>query len=204
MASSPPQVVFSPDVRHMDEWASRTGIPLTSAEALGALYARAHRWLSALKMSLVINHGWREVAPVSRMLFTIECAPPFRSSGGLPRTPPMHLQLPMHVSSFFSPERRVQWEMVFHSALFPAMRHTVQPVGDILHLLQCLLTGMLVLVKEDNVPGEGLWKTIRALPPPEWLTNNEVALVEVFGATHYRKLFKAASDKRSAFKLERE
>ena len=68
--------------------------------------------------------------------------------------------------------------MVFHSALFPAMRHTVQPVGDILHLLQCLLTGMLVLVKEDNVPGEGLWKTIRALPPPEWLTNNEMALVE--------------------------
>ncbi|TDL27445.1 hypothetical protein BD410DRAFT_740503 [Rickenella mellea] len=197
MASPPPQLFFSPDVKHMDEWATRTGIPLTSsAEALGTFYARAHRWLVALKAQLVRNHGWRELPHDSRMLFAIECPPLYRSSNGVSRTPPMHLQLPTHASTFFSPERRVQWEMIFHSALFPAMRHSVQPVGDILHILQCLLTGMLVLVKEvDSL------ETIRALPPPEWITANEGMLIEIFGSSHFRKLMKAASDKRLSFKL---
>lgn len=188
----------------MDEWANRTGIPLTSAEALGTMYTRAHRWLVTMKTQLVRNHGWRELPSDPRMLFSIECLPPFRSSGGLPRTPPMHLQLPLHASSFFSPERRVQWQMVFHSALFPAMRLTVAPVGDILHLLQCLLTGMLVLVKEDLTPGEGKCKTIRALPPPEWITTNQSMLLDIFGSSHCKKLLKAASDRSLSFKLLRE
>lgn len=177
---------------------------MTSAEALGTLYARAHGWLLTLKNQLVQNHGWREKPNDTRMLFSIECAPPFRSSGGLPRTPPFNLQLPQHASTFFSPERRIQWEMVFHSALFPAMRHTCQPVGDILHLLQCLLTGMLVLVKEEEVVGEGVWKTTRGLPPPEWISANEAVLLQIFGANHYKKLFRAANDKRLAFKVNLE
>ena len=94
----------------------------------------------------------------------------------------------------------MQWEMVFHSSLFPAMRHTVQPVGDILNLIQCLLTGMVVLVKEEHVPGEGVWVTTRGLPPPEWISVNEVMLQQIFGASHYKKLFRAANDKRMAFK----
>ncbi|KAI5124544.1 hypothetical protein M0805_003066 [Coniferiporia weirii] len=202
--SAPPQIFFSPNVQHMDEWASRTGIPLTSAEALGTLYARAHAWLLTLKNQLIRGHGWREKGNDPRMLFSIECTPPFRSSGGLPRTPPFNLQLPLHASTFFSPERRIQWEMVFHSALFPAMRHTCQPVGDILHLLQCLLTGMIVLVKEEEVPGEGVWRTTRGLPPPEWISANEAILLQIFGSSHYRKLFRAANDKRLAFKVHLE
>ena len=55
----------------------------------------------------------------------------------------MRLQIPVNASSFFSRERRVQWEMVFHSALFPGLRHTVPAIADLLHLLQCLLTGMM-------------------------------------------------------------
>lgn len=200
--SSPPQIFFSPNVEYMDEWARQTGIPLTSAEALGTLYARAHPWLRELKNNLVRNHGWKEKAPDSRMLFSIECTPPFRSSGGLPRTPPFNLMLPLHASTFFSPERRIQWEMVFHSALFPAMRHSCQPVGDILHLLQCLLTGMLVLVKEEEEPGKGVWKTSRGLPPPDWISANETLLLQIFGPSHYRKLFRAAADKRLAFMLQ--
>ena len=202
MTTSPPQVCFSPDVSAMAEWASRTGIPLTSAEAMGTLYARAHRWMIELKLRLTQDCGWREIPSEPRMLFSIEGPPP-RSANGLPRTPPLRLQLPQHATSFFSPERRVQWEMVFHSAIFPVMRHSVQPIGDILHLLQCLLTGMVVLVKEDNIPGEGIYKTIRALPPAEWISSNQASLVEVFGQAHFKKLFKAASDKRVAFKLIR-
>ncbi|KZT26228.1 hypothetical protein NEOLEDRAFT_1132252 [Neolentinus lepideus HHB14362 ss-1] len=206
MAASapPPQLVFSSDVRNMDEWANRTGIPLTTADALGTNYARARRWLLSLKAQL-IQKGWRDVTPADpRMLFTIELPTPYRSSSGLPRSPNMRLQLPVNASSFFTPDRRVQWQMVFHSALFPAMRHTVTPIGDILHLLQCLLTGMLVLVKEEETPGEGLYRTIRALPPAEWVSSHEAVLTEVFGSSHYRQLFKAASDHRIAFKLEHE
>lgn len=199
MSGAVAQVVFAPNVTQMNDWASRTGIPLTSAESLNTLYARAHPWLNTLKDQLVRYHGWREKTPDPRMLFSIECVPPFRSSGGLPRTPPFTLQLPLHASTFFSPERRVQWEMVFHSALFPAMRHTCQPVGDILHLLQCLLTGMFVLVRDEEVPGEGVWRTTRGLPPADWVAANEAMLLQIFGATHYRKLFRTATDKRLAF-----
>ena len=204
MSSPPPQLVFSNDVASMDEWARRTGIPLTTADALGTNYARARRWLLSLRAKLVEQHGWRDMTPLdSRLLFDIECSSPYRSSRGLPRSPNMRLQIPVNASSFFSRERRVQWEMVFHSALFPGLRHTVPAIADLLHLLQCLLTGMVVLVKEEQVPGEGVYRTIRGLPPVEWVTGHEAALVDIFGASHYRQLFRAASDTRVAFKLER-
>ncbi|OBZ75540.1 hypothetical protein A0H81_04407 [Grifola frondosa] len=204
MSSSPPQLVFSNDIAQMDEWAQRTGIPLTTAEALGTNYARARRWLLSIRAKLVQEYGWQDVTPLdSRLLFDIECPSPYRSPSGLPRSPNMRLQIPANASSFFSRERRVQWEMVFHSALFPGMRHTVPAIADLLHLLQCLLTGMIVLLKEEQVPGEGVWRTIRALPPVEWVNNNEATLTEILGPTHYRQLFRAAGDNRVAFKLER-
>jgi len=205
MPSPPPQLVFSNDIAHMDEWSRRTGIPLTTAEALGTNYARARRWMMSIRTQLVQNLGWEDVTPLDpRLLFDIECPSPYRSASGLPRSPNLRLQIPVNASSFFSRERRVQWEMVFHSALFPGMRHTVPAVGDLLHLLQCLLTGMVVLVKEESVPGVGLERTIRALPPVEWVHSHETMLTEIFGRTHFRQLFKAAGDNRIAFKLERE
>ncbi|OSX65207.1 hypothetical protein POSPLADRAFT_1032043 [Postia placenta MAD-698-R-SB12] len=205
MSSAPPQLVFSNDIVHMDEWARRTGIPLTTAEALGTNYARARRWMMAIRTQLVQNLGWEDVTPLDpRLLFDIECPSPYRSPRGLPRSPNLRLQIPIHASSFFSPDRRVQWEMVFHSALFPGMRHTVPAIGDMLHLLQCLLTGMIVLVKEEVIAGVGTERTIRALPPVEWVHSHEVALTEILGPTHFRQLFRAAGDNRIAFKFERE
>lgn len=203
--SAPPQIVFSREVPNLNDWATRTGIPLTTADALGRTYARAHPWLLRLKAQLLQQYGWREASPADpRMLINIECTSPIRSHGGAPRTPVMRLQVPLQASSFFSPERRLQWEMVFHSSVFPTLRHTVPPIADLLHILQCLLTGMLVLVKEEQVPGEGLYKTIRALPPIEWVTAHQPHLSDVFGSSHFKKLFKAASDQRMAFKLEHE
>ncbi|KAI0318955.1 hypothetical protein OF83DRAFT_1163212 [Amylostereum chailletii] len=205
MASPPPEVVFNPSVSSMDEWAKRTSIPLTSADAIGVNYARARRWLLSIRQQLVQHYGWRDVLPLDeRMLFSIEIQSPLRSSGGLPRSPDLRLQIPANGSSFFNRDRRVQWEMVFHSAVFPCMRHTVPPVADLLHLLQCLLTGLLVLVKEEQIPAQGIYRTIRGLPPIEWVTSHEAQLVEIFGQQHYRQLFRAAGDKRIAFKLERE
>ncbi|KAA1471202.1 hypothetical protein DENSPDRAFT_98649 [Dentipellis sp. KUC8613] len=202
MSSPPPELVFSNSVQNMDDWARRTGIPLTTADALGTNYARAHRWLVRLKTQLVQEHGWRDTVPQDpRMLFSIECPHPHLA--GIARSPTLRLQIPVNASSFFSPDRRVQWEMVFHSAVFPYMRHTVPPVADLLHLLQCLLTGLLVLVKEEFVPGEGVLRTIRGLPPIEWVSSHEQMLKTIFGSTHYRALFRAAGDKRVAFKLER-
>ncbi|KAI0798059.1 hypothetical protein C8Q75DRAFT_801951 [Abortiporus biennis] len=203
MPSPPPQLVFNNDIVHMDEWAKRTGIPLTTAEALGTNYARARKWLLSIRAILVQNHGWTDVTPLDhRLLFDIECPSPYRSPRGLPRSPNMRLQIPANASSFFSRERRVQWEMVFHSALFPSMRHNVSAIGDLLHLLQCLLTGMIVLVKEDPVPAQGIHRTIRALPPADWVSAHEPSLVEIFGMPQYRQLLRAASDSRVAFKLE--
>lgn len=202
--SIPPQLVFSSDVAHMDEWAKRTRIPLISADALGTNYARARRWLLTLKSQLLQQHGFREITPPdARMLISLECQSPYRSTGGLPRTPNLRLQIPVHASSFFSPDRQLQWQMVFHGALFPAMRHTTPAIQDLINLLQCLLTGMLTLVKEEEDPRDGFMRTIRALPPVEWIQSHQAQLLEIFGPSSYQKLFRAAGDPTMAFKLER-
>ena len=199
MASSPPEVVFSSDVPTMHEWSRRTGIPLISADAIGVHYARARAWLQSIRNQLVQQYGWRDVLPLDeRMLFSIECQPPTT----LPRSPNFRLQAPRHASSLFNPDRRVQWEMVFHGAVFPYLRHTVPPIADLLYLFQCLLTGVFLLVKEDHVPGEGTYRTIRGLPPVEWVAAHEADLIRIFGVPHYRALFRAAGDKRTSFKLE--
>lgn len=201
MGDRPVQVYYSPDVRNLDEWATRLNLPL-SVDSLGAHYARAHRWLNSLKGQLVQNHAWKEISSTDpRILFIIE-AEPLRPSNALPCSPSMNITLPSHASSFFSPERRVQWQMVFHSALFQGSRHTIQPVGSLLNLLQCLIPGMLLLAKEEDKP-EGVWTTTRALPPPDWVNAHQSMLVEIFGSSHYKKLFKAASDNRIAFKVNR-
>ncbi|KAK7054922.1 hypothetical protein VNI00_003385 [Paramarasmius palmivorus] len=196
------EVVFSSDVRNMDDWARRTKIPLTTAEALGATYARAHRWLQDLRRQLIHNHQWRDSSPAdSRMLFSLETSSIWRSSVGLPAGPNLRLQLPVHASSFFSPERRVQWQMVFHSDIFESVRKICPPINDILSLIQCLLTGLVTLVFEENLP-QGVYRTTRALPPVSWVTANEAKLIEIFGSTHYRALRKACTDTESAYKLE--
>jgi hypothetical protein len=196
------EVIFSSDVQNMDDWARRTRIPLTTAEALGATYARAHRWLQTLKVQLIREHNWRDVpSSDSRMLFSLETSSIWRSSVGLPAGPQLKLQLPVHASSFFSPERRVQWQMVFHSDIFESVRKICPPINDILSLIQCLLTGVVTLVFEENLQN-GVYRTSRGLPPVSWVNENESALIEIFGIEHYRALRRACSDTQTAFRLE--
>ncbi|KAJ6516323.1 hypothetical protein C8R45DRAFT_811177 [Mycena sanguinolenta] len=194
--------VFSSDVRNMDEWAKRTRIPLTTVDALGVTYARSHRWLHALKCSLIHQYRWTEAASSDgRMLFSLETSSIWRSSVGLPAGPTLRLQLPVHATSFFSPERRIQWQTVFHSDIFESVRKICPPINDILNLVQCLLTGIVTLVFEENLP-QGVSRTTRGLPSVSWINANEPMLVEIFGVPHFRALRKACSDTTTAFKLE--
>jgi hypothetical protein len=196
------EVIFSSDVKNMDDWARRTRIPLTTADALGATYARAHRWMHALKLRMIRDHNWSE-SPCTdtRLLFSLETSSIWRSSVGLPAGPQLRLQLPVHASSFFSPERRVQWEMVFHSDIFESVRKICPPVNDMLNLLQCLLTGVVTVAFEETLP-DGTYRTTRGLPPGSWVAENERSLVDVFGATHYKALRRACNDTGTAYKLE--
>jgi len=196
------QVVFSSDVKNMDEWAKRTGIPLTTAEALGATYARAHRWLLSLKTQLIQNYNWNDSRQSDRrLLFSIDSPSIWRSASGLPASPSLTLQLPLHAGSFFSPDRRVQWEMVFHSDIFQTNRKLCPPINDLLSLLQCLLTGMVTLVFEENLT-EGVYRTTRGLPSVEWINANETALVDIFGTTHFKDLWKACNSMSASYKLD--
>ncbi|KAF7294958.1 hypothetical protein MIND_01033900 [Mycena indigotica] len=196
------EVVFSSDVRNMDEWAQRTHIPLTTADALGVTYARAHRWFQAIRADLVHNHRWTNAQNNdSRMLFCLETSSIWRSTAGLPAGPALRLQLPVHATSFFSPQRRVQWEVVFHSDTFSSVRQICPPISDLLHLIQCLLTGVVTVVFEEHLP-QGIYRTTRGLPPVQWVNANEQRLVEIFGVAHFRALRKACNDTATAFKLE--
>lgn len=196
------EVIFSSDVKNMDDWARRTRIPLTTAEALGATYARAHRWFQALRLRLIREHNWTDSPdPDPRMLFSLETSSIWRSSVGLPAGPQLKLQLPVHASSFFSPERRVQWQMVFHSDIFQSVRKLCPPINDILSLVQCLLTGVVTLVFEEDLP-QGIYRTIRGLPPIAWINENEASLLDIFGQSHFRTLRKACHGTETAYKLE--
>ncbi|GJE95112.1 hypothetical protein PsYK624_112920 [Phanerochaete sordida] len=193
MPASSLEVVFCCNVAQIDEWATRTGIPLTSAEALGMNYRRARDWMLRIKDELVAHHGWRDLqTPDSKLLFDIETPYP-----GFPLRPNLRLHVPAHATTFFDPDRRVQWEMVFHSGTFHLLRHTVRPISDLLYLLQCLLTGMFQLVME-----EGGVRTIRGLPPADWVAAHEPELTRIFGAPNHKQLLRAANDQRLAFKLE--
>jgi hypothetical protein len=203
MSSPPAQVVFNPDVPGMNSWAQQTRIPLTTAEALGKTYARAHSALKDIRNALVTQYGWAPANPADpRMLIDVVCASPIRSASGAPRTPDLRLQIPLQASSVFTPDRRLQFQQVFHSATFPAFRTSVPPIADLLQLLQCLLTGMLLLVKEEHVPGTGLVRTERALPNAAWMSANQARLVDIFGSSHYRMLFQAASTPEASFKSQ--
>jgi len=195
-------VVFSADVTNMNTWAQRTNIPLTTADALGATYARAHRWMQVLQSQLVKKYGWEQsTLQDNRLLFSVEKPSIWRSSVGLPAGPALRLQLPIHATSFFSPDRRIQWQMVFHSDIFESVRKICTPVNDILNLIQCLLTGMVTVVFEETMP-EGVYRTTRGLPPDSWIQANERQLIEIFGVAHFKALRKASSDKTLAFKVE--
>ncbi|KAF8163275.1 hypothetical protein B0H34DRAFT_650203 [Crassisporium funariophilum] len=202
-ASKPrPEVVFSSDVANMDDWAKRTNIPLTTADALGATYARAHRWLQSLKLQLIREYRWTDMSPSDhRMLISLETSSIWRSSMDMPAGPKLKLQLPVHASSFFSPERRIQWQMVFHSDIFESVRKICPPINDILNLIQCLLTGLVTFIFEEHMP-DAIYRTTRGLPPVSWINTNETLLVEVFGQSRYRALRKACNDTKTAFKLE--
>jgi len=202
MSERPPTLHFENSIQSLDEWGRRANIPLTTADALGAPYARANRWLNALRSQLVRDYNWSD-APSSdnRILFAIEASSIWRSSVGLAAGPKLRLCLPVHASSFFSPERRVQWEMVFHSDTFESVRKICPPITDILHLLQCLLPGLLTIVLEERLP-QGIYRTTRGLPPVSWINANEASLVDVFGSSHFRALRKACADTKVAFKLE--
>ena len=161
-------------------------------------YRRARDWMLRIRNELLSSHGFSDVAALdNKILFDIEAPFP-----GYPLRPKLRLRLPAHATTFFAPERRVQWEMVFHSNVFHLLRHTVRPISDLLCLLQCLVTGMFLLVMEEDIPGQGGVRTIRALPPADWVAGHEADLVKIFGSTHYRQLLRAASDTRIAFKCE--
>jgi hypothetical protein len=131
--------------------------PLTTADALGATYAKAHKWLNCLKSMLVYEYNWTQVpSDDHRILFTLETPSIRKSSVNLPAGPKLRLQLPVHATSFFTPERRVQWQMVFHSDIFESVRKICPPINDILYLIQCLLTGLVTVVLEEQLERQRL------------------------------------------------
>ncbi|CAG7849452.1 SubName: Full=Uncharacterized protein {ECO:0000313/EMBL:CCA67256.1} [Serendipita indica DSM 11827] len=190
------QVQFCTDVKVLDEWAKLTGLSLPpSGDALSQSYARAHGWLNHLKDQLVQRAQWREQPTGdARMLFAVTC--PLRG----PSNETLTISLPAYATSFFSPNRTTLFASCFQSALFSNTRHSTAPVADILHLLQCLIPGMLTVVMVENVPGQGTWTTSRGLPPVEWVDANRDQLTAVVGREHYARIRHAAATKTMSFK----
>jgi len=60
---------------------------------------------------------------------------------------------------------------------------------------------MLTLIFDENMP-EGVYRTTRGLPSVAWINANEAALVEVFGAAHFKNLWRACNNTATSYKLE--
>lgn len=187
----PIRVRFEANVEAMDYWCRRIGKPLgrTASKDLELTYSRAHRWLLAWKTKLVQDYGFLEEDTNIRMLFSI-------------RKDDLHLQLPAHVYTFFSPNRQRQWETIFHSNVFCRPRHAFKPLNNILDLLQCLLPGVIVLVMEEVIPGAKKCITTRGLPPLLWMQEYSAMLEDIFGYKGYDKLELAASSDDLAYTVE--
>lgn len=137
---------------------------------------------------LVQRFQWQEVSTDPRMLFSVQCN--FQN---------MTLSLPLNATSFFSPGRLPVFQSAFQSEGFSSCRHSIPAVADILHLLQCLMPGLLTVVMVEQVPGQGTWTTSRGLPPVEWVDLNRDQLTSVFGREHYAHIRYASSTKTMSF-----
>jgi hypothetical protein len=150
--------------------------------------------ISSTRDQLVQRYQWQNLPAADRMLFSAQCN--IRGAAGETLT----VHLPAFATSFFSPNRLSVFQDAFQSPIFANTRHSVPAVADILHLLQCLMPGLLTIVMVEQVPGKGTWHTSRGLPPVEWVDVNKDQLVAVFGAGHFAKLRTAASTKTMSFK----
>ncbi|KAH8795889.1 kinase-like domain-containing protein [Flagelloscypha sp. PMI_526] len=188
------EIIFSNDVVNMHEWSKRTELDMSSADRLNANYTRAHRWLSSFKEILMRQYEWKEASfDDPRMLFSIEKK--------VRQGPGLRLSLPYNATSFFSLDRRIQWEMVFHSNIFQSVRKICPPINDLLHLLQCLLPGVVTVVNEECFQ-DRVHRTSRGLPPHAWVTRYEEDLARIFGVQNYETLKTASADPKKACRLE--
>jgi len=194
------QVNFSPNVPIMDFWTKRINIPLSPhAKDMDNIYARAHPWLQSLSRQLVNEHQLKLENPSSnRILFSVRVPQNWMkktASEASPITGRVRvLELPLQFSSFFSPDRGNQWQMVFHSDMFRVLRKLCPPVEDMFRILQCLAPGMFTIVLVSKDEKGVLWRTTNALPDLGWISQNKDRLVSVFGAKRIDRLTKAVSD----------
>jgi len=187
-------IQWNPEVPNLSNWAKRLKLPLDH-NVLANHYVAAHRHFREIKDSLVKQHGFVELESDPRLLFTLEFPKAVRSRGSKAT-----LSLPHHVSSFFSPDRKLQWEMIFHSAPFQHMRMTCAPIARLFYLLQALIPGMFLVVKKDTHP-DGSWTTLRGVPPPDWLDMYHEELLKIFSPAHFKVLYKGAQEPKLAFEF---
>ncbi|KAF8514064.1 hypothetical protein JB92DRAFT_2720060 [Gautieria morchelliformis] len=193
-------VDFSTDMSRIQYWGSRMGVDLRDGKQLTEPYAWSQNRLLSLTNLLIDFHGFR-LADISdnRMLFALVCDPHAWRVGSIPGLVPprSRIELPVHASSFFSPQRRKQWENIFHDPLWDCIGNTNVPgsnaVMDLLNLLQCLLPGMFIVTEVHDS-----WWTQRGIPPYLWVLESKDVLVSCLGLARYEELCRAASDTRRA------
>jgi hypothetical protein len=194
-------VDFSTNMRRIQFWGSRMGVDLRDPEQLTEPYAWSQSQLHSVANLITEFHGFRRAETSdNRMLFALVCDPHAWRVDSIPGLipPRSRIELPIHASSFFSPERREQWENIFHSPLWHCIGNTNVPgsnaVMDLLNLLQCLLPGMFIITEVHDS-----WSMQRGIPPYKWVLESKDVLVSCLGLARYEELCKAAeSDARRA------
>ncbi|KIJ44388.1 hypothetical protein M422DRAFT_252396, partial [Sphaerobolus stellatus SS14] len=152
------RVDFSTDMQRILFWANRMGIDLRHPKQLSDPYTWALNHILSLCEQSMEFSGLCAVPPSdNRILVTLlpdPYAPRMHAQTDYfnfnphPNSKGDRIELPVNSTSFFSPNRQGQWEKIFHSRIWESLEQPsfTNPLRDLLHLLQCLLPGMFVLV----------------------------------------------------------
>ena len=192
-------VRFDPAPSRLRAWRKHTSLP-AHPDALSPedLYLRALPIFESVRYTL-LSRGCLEMRPSHGSLWALELRQPPASRHSLsPVSPtaPRIFAVPADLASFA--QYAAAWAEMFHDqALFRAilheehglMVHTPDPVlADVFYLLQLILPGCLVLVKE--VHGDEVFNTreSRPFPSQKWMASQSDSLRagEQVSSTRYR------------------
>ncbi|KIP07216.1 hypothetical protein PHLGIDRAFT_426748 [Phlebiopsis gigantea 11061_1 CR5-6] len=201
MGSQAPHVNFLP---YAYEWRFPKGMPdVQRNQDVAAVYGRAHQYFLTKASLLKSEFGWHDADGTEKSLLRVETefedhysidSTIVKAGIHLPRSfdDLQDVNAPTYGTGAFPTPRymKVQRPEKSSSDLYIA---AVQPLADAFYMMQCIAPGMFVLkcVDEDTNVGD-MTTTIRTLPRPSWLEENEDALVGVFGEKGFARLLEAS------------
>lgn len=188
---------FRPYIRETVACSLRWNIPVVrSLSKFQAYYERAHNRFRTWANMLTGFTDFRALPYNADLLFSIETTPTFRLYNSISFRHPFKFELPVYVEELFDPSRMAHWTQIFHDPRLPLIMKEVELVRRIIHQLQCILPGVILLYNPSNPSIK------QPLPPPSSLDSREARFLDIFSTSRRLAIYEAAYYRHSPPKPE--